>query len=83
MGNLEGRTAIVSGAGRGIGRAIAVKLAGEGARVVGLTRTLAKEWGRYAVNVNAVAFGLIRTRLTEAAAAEAAQPSRCRAAPSK
>ncbi|MET7381698.1 SDR family oxidoreductase [Streptomyces sp. NPDC005526] len=38
------------------------------AGVVGLTRTLAKEWGRYAVNVNAVAFGLIRTRLTEASA---------------
>jgi 3-oxoacyl-[acyl-carrier protein] reductase len=32
--------------------------------IVGLTRTLAKEWGRYAVNVNAVAFGLIETRLT-------------------
>ncbi|MFT5574522.1 MAG: 3-oxoacyl-[acyl-carrier protein] reductase [Bermanella sp.] len=32
--------------------------------VVGLTRTLAKEWGRYKVNVNAVAFGLITTRLT-------------------
>ena len=30
----EGRTAIVSGAARGIGRAIAVRLAGEGARVV-------------------------------------------------
>lgn len=38
------------------------------AGILGLTRTLAKEWGRYAVNVNAVAFGLIRTRLTEAAA---------------
>jgi 3-oxoacyl-[acyl-carrier protein] reductase len=34
--------------------------------VVGMTRTLAKEWGRYNVNVNAVAFGLITTRLTEA-----------------
>lgn len=38
------------------------------AGIVGLTKTLAKEWGRYAVNVNAVAYGLIRTRLTEAAA---------------
>lgn len=36
--------------------------------LIGLTRTLAKEWGRYNVNVNAVAFGLIRTRLTEATA---------------
>ncbi|WP_214322888.1 SDR family NAD(P)-dependent oxidoreductase [Nonomuraea sediminis] len=38
------------------------------AGIVGLTRTLAKEWGRYNVTVNAVAFGLITTRLTEAAA---------------
>jgi len=36
------------------------------AGVVGLTKALAKEWGRYQVNVNAVAFGLIETRLTEA-----------------
>ena len=36
------------------------------AGVVGLTKTLAKEWGRYQVNVNAVAFGFIQTRLTEA-----------------
>ncbi|MBL8986297.1 MAG: SDR family oxidoreductase, partial [Gemmatimonadetes bacterium] len=34
----------------------------------GLTRALAKEWGRYKVNVNAVAFGLIETRLTTAPA---------------
>lgn len=30
----------------------------------GLTLTLCKEWGRYKVNVNCVAFGFIRTRLT-------------------
>lgn len=36
------------------------------AGVIGLTRTLAKEWGRYKVAVNAVAFGLIETRLTVA-----------------
>lgn len=42
------------------------------AGVVGLTRALAREWGRYRVNVNAVAFGLIRTRLTEAAADQGA-----------
>ena len=34
--------------------------------VVGLTKTLAKEWGRYKVCVNAVAFGLVYTRLTQA-----------------
>ena len=35
------------------------------AALIGLTRTLCKEWGRYKVNVNCVAFGLIRTRLTQ------------------
>jgi 3-oxoacyl-[acyl-carrier protein] reductase len=35
------------------------------AGVTGLTKTMAKEWGRYDVTVNCVAFGLIRTRLTE------------------
>ncbi|MCY1195897.1 3-oxoacyl-[acyl-carrier-protein] reductase FabG [compost metagenome] len=38
------------------------------AGINGLTRALAKEWGRYKVNVNSVAFGLIKTRLTEAEA---------------
>lgn len=38
------------------------------AGVLGLTKALAKEWGRYNVTVNAVAFGLIKTRLTEAPA---------------
>jgi 3-oxoacyl-[acyl-carrier protein] reductase len=35
------------------------------ASLVGLTRTMCKEWGRYKVNVNCVAFGLINTRLTQ------------------
>jgi 3-oxoacyl-[acyl-carrier protein] reductase len=35
------------------------------AGLVGLTRTLCKEWGRYKVNVNCVAFGLIHTRLAQ------------------
>ena len=41
------------------------------AGIVGLTKTLAKEWGRYNVNVNCVAFGFITTRLTEATADQA------------
>jgi 3-oxoacyl-[acyl-carrier protein] reductase len=32
--------------------------------VVGMTKTLAKEWGQFKINVNAVAFGWIETRLT-------------------
>lgn len=36
------------------------------AAVLGMTRTLAKEWGRYGVNVNCVAFGYIQTRMTQA-----------------
>jgi 3-oxoacyl-[acyl-carrier protein] reductase len=34
------------------------------AAVVGLTKTLAKEWGQFKINVNAVAFGYVETRLT-------------------
>ena len=40
------------------------------AGLLGLTKTLSKEWGRLKVNVNAVAFGLIETRLTQALAGE-------------
>ena len=33
--------------------------------VIGMTKALAKEWGRYNVNVNCVAFGAIETRLVQ------------------
>lgn len=36
--------------------------------VIGFTKTMAKEWGRYNVNVNAVGFGIIETRLTQVTA---------------
>jgi 3-oxoacyl-[acyl-carrier protein] reductase len=36
------------------------------AGVIGMTRALSREWGRFMVNVNAVAFGLIHTRMTAA-----------------
>ncbi|RDI43230.1 SDR family NAD(P)-dependent oxidoreductase [Falsibacillus pallidus] len=35
------------------------------AGLIGLTKTVAREWGAYNVNCNAVAFGLIDTRLTQ------------------
>jgi 3-oxoacyl-[acyl-carrier protein] reductase len=43
------------------------------AGVIGLTKTMAKEWGRYNVNVNAVGFGLIQTRLTQVLGSEDAK----------
>jgi 3-oxoacyl-[acyl-carrier protein] reductase len=36
------------------------------AAITGITKTLAKEWGQFKINVNAVAFGFIETRLTAA-----------------
>lgn len=41
------------------------------AAIIGFTRTMAKEWGRYNVTVNAVGFGFIDTRLTQALGPEA------------
>jgi len=40
------------------------------AGIAGLTRTLSKEWGRYGVTVNALAFGVIATRMTTQASAD-------------
>ena len=37
------------------------------AGLIGLTKSLAREWGPFKVNVNAVAFGFVETRLTAAA----------------
>ncbi len=37
-----------------------------------MTKTLSKEWGRYNVTVNCVAYGYIKTRLTESSANEGA-----------
>jgi 3-oxoacyl-[acyl-carrier protein] reductase len=35
------------------------------AGIIGLTKTLSKEWGAFNIQVNAVAFGFIETRLTQ------------------
>lgn len=53
------------------GNAGQVNYATAKAGVVGMAKTMAKEWGRYNVNVNAVGFGLIKTRLTDADAEKA------------
>ncbi|PSF11974.1 3-oxoacyl-ACP reductase [Marinobacter fuscus] len=50
------------------GNAGQINYAAAKAGVNGMTKAMAKEWGRYNVNVNSVAFGLIMTRLTESPA---------------
>jgi 3-oxoacyl-[acyl-carrier protein] reductase len=52
----------ISGTGGNAGQA---GYAAGKAGIIGLTKTLAKEWGRYNINVNAVGFGLIHTRMTQ------------------
>ncbi len=51
----------VSGTMGGVGQA---NYSSAKAAVVGLTKTLAKEWGPLKINVNAVAFGFVETRMT-------------------
>ena len=51
-----------------LGNAGQVGYAAGKAGINGMTKTLAKEWGRYQVTVNSVGFGLIKTRLTESPA---------------
>ena len=58
---------ISSIAGTG-GNAGQVNYSAAKAGIIGVTKALSKEWGRMRVNVNAVAFGLIQTRLTEVTA---------------
>ncbi|MBB2497090.1 SDR family NAD(P)-dependent oxidoreductase [Aquipseudomonas ullengensis] len=48
------------------GNAGQMNYSGAKAGVLGMTRALAREWGRFKVNVNAVAFGFIETRMTRA-----------------
>lgn len=55
----------IAGLGGNVGQA---NYSAAKAGVTGLTKALSKEWGRYNVTVNTVAFGLIKTRLTEAPA---------------
>ena len=65
----------VSGLGGNPGQ---INYAAAKAAVVGMTKTLAKEWGRYKVNVNCVAFGFIRTRMTQPLTSDATLPGDAR-----
>jgi 3-oxoacyl-[acyl-carrier protein] reductase len=56
------RTVMVSSMAGTWGLAGAGNYAAAKAGMLGLMRTLAQEWGRFRVNVNAVAFGIIQTR---------------------
>ena len=49
-----------------MGNAGQVNYSAAKAGVVGFTKTLAKEWGQFKINCNAVAFGFVETRLTQA-----------------
>jgi len=49
-----------------MGNAGQVNYSSAKAGVTGLTKTIAKEWGQFKINVNAVAFGFVETRLTQA-----------------
>jgi 3-oxoacyl-[acyl-carrier protein] reductase len=51
----------VAGTGGGAGQ---VNYSSAKSAILGMTKSLSKEWGRYKVAVNCVAFGLIETRLT-------------------
>jgi len=56
----------VSSISRTMGNAGQANYSSAKSAIVGLTKTLAKEWGQFKVNVNAVAFGFIDTRMTVA-----------------
>jgi 3-oxoacyl-[acyl-carrier protein] reductase len=65
----EGRTVFrkivnVSSISGTMGNAGQANYASGKAGLVGLTKSLAKEWGQFSINVNAVAFGFVETRLT-------------------
>jgi len=66
-GNTENRSVInvssISGLHGNVGQA---NYAAAKSAVVGLTKTLAKEWGPFGVRANVIAFGLVHTRLTQA-----------------
>lgn len=65
-GDVPRRVVNISSVSGLYGAATEVSYSAAKGAVIALTRSLAKEWGRYGVRVNCVAFGLIDTRLTQA-----------------
>lgn len=61
MGTLEGKVALVSGAGRGIGRAIGMKLAQEGARIEGRKIQIGVNQDLIAAAEHMIPLGRLRT----------------------
>lgn len=49
-----------------MGNAGQVNYSAAKAGITGVTKTVAKEWGQFKINCNAVAFGFVETRLTQA-----------------